>query len=881
LNAKDDAYPQIDGDYPLDNYVFYGKLMGINGTDYANDVTIHMQKADAVELAIDITPDSPYVDEPFDIAVSAVDVNQVVVSDTSTNIAFSSNYESYTDLPQSPQIINGTYYSSNGGICSEPLTDLAITASELLYPGTGLTGTLAPITIQDLNPPAPPTSCTEPGTGVPELTDPEDNGGWIEICYTMSVDDPFYTDLKDPSHGVSYYVVERDADTTATEDWQFLASVACYDDSSGNNQRTALLNSPASDVEYDYRMASVYNPNAKVDFGKDHISYENITAKAGTQSNWQYLGGVAAADNLPAYANIELLLEGPYDNGVMTNGTTVPPESPYTGNDIGSLPSIPDRTIIDWIYVELRESISGQTVKETDAFVLDNGMIVDTQGNYSLPFYYTTDQNYYLVIHHRNHLDLITANTHQFGDFQSSATNINLTAAGNIYVGDGSGAKQLQGTAYGMYDGDVNEDELASLIDAMEIYNHRIDPPGYNIYDVTLDGFVSLVDAMQSYNNRGEFSSVPAASKGKGNANPDLDEFVSNISTNTKAKTIDLEISNPRVEGDYYKMEIVITRTNDWDGAAIGNSDFFFTYNSDAFDIDPTLDNINSNITGSDRYNLSVSKTSSKVGVYLNYDGAQTGDDWLLDLNKDYTLCTFSWEIADFAQESNITWESSTTVWTAGLFDNVEYTTYGDGDITLPVELNSFTAVFSESKNNIQIHWSTATETDVAGFNIYRSDDHSAPETRINVVLISGAGNSSEPRNYLFEDIDANTKVPYYYWLEVVNFDGSYSYHGPINYTPGDSDGDGSLDIIAKTELFAPSPNPSFGNTTIKYQLKGSTLNQAATIKVYDIRGKLVKTIQGSNGRAQLDTSNMARGIYFYRLQTSTYSNTKKLIVIK
>ncbi|MDY6914931.1 MAG: T9SS type A sorting domain-containing protein [Candidatus Cloacimonadota bacterium] len=74
-------------------------------------------------------------------------------------------------------------------------------------------------------------------------------------------------------------------------DWQFIADISCYDDGSGTNQRTAMVNVPASDT-YDYRMASVYNPN-KADFGKDHINYKEITNKSGTQSSWANLGSVA------------------------------------------------------------------------------------------------------------------------------------------------------------------------------------------------------------------------------------------------------------------------------------------------------------------------------------------------------------------------------------------------------------------------------------------------------------------------------------------------------------------------------------------------------------------------------------------------------------
>jgi hypothetical protein len=60
------------------------------------------------------------------------------------------------------------------------------------------------------------------------------------------------------------------------------------------------------------------------------------------------------------------------------------------------------------------------------------------------------------------------------------------------------------------------------------------------------------------------------------------------------------------------------------------------------------------------------------------------------------------------------------------------------------------------------------------------------------------------------------------------------------------------------------------------------------TLKVFDLLGRevatLVKGVRGEGlGSAQLDASalHLASGMYFYRLEASTYIQTRKLLVAK
>jgi hypothetical protein len=205
---------------------------------------------------------------------------------------------------------------------------------------------------------------------------------------------------------------------------------------------------------------------------------------------------------------------------------------------------------------------------------------------------------------------------------------------------------------------------------------------------------------------------------------------------------------------------------------------------------------------------------------------------------------------------------------------------------TLPVELTEFTAVFSNDEHGteyISVNWETASETDVLGFNIYRSEqnDISIVGNSINSDMILATGTTTQPQQYAFNDLSAITIRPYYYWLEVVNLDYTIGFHGPIQYTPGDTDGDNEEDLYLQSMLGDSYPNPVKNTTEITFQIRGAINSQNATLQIYNILGELVKTVQGTEGKASIDVTELSNGIYFYVLQTSSTYNVKRFVVFK
>jgi carboxypeptidase T len=79
-------------------------------------------------------------------------------------------------------------------------------------------------------------------------------------------------------------------------------------------------------------------------------------------------------------------------------------------------------------------------------------------------------------------------------------------------------------------------------------------------------------------------------------------------------------------------------------------------------------------------------------------------------------------------------------------------------------------------------------------------------------------------------------------------------------------------------------PNPFNPVTIIKYQLP---IQSYVTIRVYDILGKEIATLvnnerkSGGYYEVKFDGSNLASGMYFYKIEAGTFSDTKKMILIK
>jgi len=120
----------------------------------------------------------------------------------------------------------------------------------------------------------------------------------------------------------------------------------------------------------------------------------------------------------------------------------------------------PDNSIVDWIWLELRDKNNSNTRLFTrSALVQRDGDIVDLDGTSEVAFPNAYQDNYYLMVRHRNHLAVMTAAT---VDLTNPATMIDFTTVAQATFGTTpTSARRLIKTAtYGLWAGNTFPKDL-------------------------------------------------------------------------------------------------------------------------------------------------------------------------------------------------------------------------------------------------------------------------------------------------------------------------------------------------------------------------------------------------------------------------------------
>ncbi len=98
------------------------------------------------------------------------------------------------------------------------------------------------------------------------------------------------------------------------------------------------------------------------------------------------------------------------------------------------------------------------------------------------------------------------------------------------------------------------------------------------------------------------------------------------------------------------------------------------------------------------------------------------------------------------------------------------------------IDLASFTAHSGSRK--VELTWVTESETDNAGFNLYRSVSEDGNYVKINNTVIAAQGTPAKGMSYTYVDDDVQNRTTYYYKLEDVDLNGTATMHGPVSATP-------------------------------------------------------------------------------------------------
>jgi len=189
----------------------------------------------------------------------------------------------------------------------------------------------------------------------------------------------------------------------------------------------------------------------------------------------------------------------------------------------------------------------------------------------------------------------------------------------------------------------------------------------------------------------------------------------------------------------------------------------------------------------------------------------------------------------------------------------------------VPVELTSFAA--NVSGTNVNLNWSTSTETNNSGFQVERSNG-SAFEV---VGFVAGNGTTTEIQNYSFTDENL-ASGKYSYRLKQIDFNGTFEYSNTIE-----------AEIVVKEfSLGQNYPNPFNPSTIINFSLASDS---KVSLKIFDVLGQEVATLvngqlSAGSQKISFDASQLNSGVYFYRIDADgvdgqKFSSTKKMILTK
>jgi len=92
----------------------------------------------------------------------------------------------------------------------------------------------------------------------------------------------------------------------------------------------------------------------------------------------------------------------------------------------------------------------------------------------------------------------------------------------------------------------------------------------------------------------------------------------------------------------------------------------------------------------------------------------------------------------------------------------------------------SIYALNERQKAQVVIEWSTASELETTGFNLYRSESKDGEFTKINSEIIPSSIDPLVGGEYTFKDGDVKPGYTYFYELEEVEIGGGNNRHGPI-----------------------------------------------------------------------------------------------------
>ncbi len=225
--------------------------------------------------------------------------------------------------------------------------------------------------------------------------------------------------------------------------------------------------------------------------------FGNSTNNLSCQAAAYLEGAYEGAGNMPSENLFESLI--PYHQPYV-----MPPWSYYGTENLSNFPIEQMDQIVDWVLVELRSSNDQeQIIAKQAALMMQDGSIRNKNGGANIEFGNHPNGSYYLVVRHRNHLDLISKSpvalpNDQIYDFRHS-----ISSAQNGSLKSATDGKAM------MIAGDFDGNGVINFLDYNRYLSEAAMILQYEGMDANLDGIGSVEDFNQYQQNYSRFA--PAA----------------------------------------------------------------------------------------------------------------------------------------------------------------------------------------------------------------------------------------------------------------------------------------------------------------------------------------------------------------------------------
>ncbi len=357
------------------------------------------------------------------------------------------------------------------------------------------------------------------------------------------------------------------------------------------------------------------------------------------------------------------------------------------------------------------------------------------------------------------------------------------------------------------------------------------------------------------------------------------------------AQEYEATVQNQSVQpGGVYQFDIYVRRigTTTW---RMADATFQFTFNTSAFTTLAVTYVSGSTGLGSS-YTVAPDVTTLRINIEVQPPTTYASSTEISDAGTRIGTFRLS-TISNAAANADLTWRVPLISYQAMgerlADDNFHNITNGStasypaiDNIGLPITLASFGVVLNPSGPGVRLDWSTISEVNNYGFYSQRKGEGEAEFADLAGSFVPGNGTTAKPQTYSYTDNSITNPGRYSYRLRQVDLDGNSHFSSAVGIDVLVT----SVKELAPIEfaLLQNYPNPFNPETIIKFSVEATG---PATLRLYNAIGQEVAALfddvaeAGTYYRVRLNSSHLATGVYYYRLESGKRKDIKKLVLMK